>query len=354
MPLYLDKPLHTPAAWRGTDWADNNDWMIALQDDHVEALSAAAQDLARQGRSHLNTTAADFALPSLAQLGAQLQQRLEGGPGFALLRGLPVDACDEATSTLMFWGLGTHIGAAEPQDAAGNLLHHVRDTGDNLERKSDLRAYQTNRAINYHNDGADLFALLCLQQAGQGGGSRLVSAVAVFNEILRRKPALARLLQEPFYFDARGQQLPGAPPYQHVPIFNYHLGFLNVLYKREYIDLARRFDELPPLNRPQVEALDLMDAVCDELAFEFALHPGDILVANNCDLLHARSAFQDPGGAQEGRHMLRLWLTLPQGRPLPPVFARTREFCHSYRRRHAHSRQLQGRPFHAIAGKITL
>ncbi len=353
MPLYLDKPLRTPAAWRGPDWATNNDWITAVPKELAADLQVTAQDLARRGCSPQATTAADWALPTLAELGAQVQQNLEGGPGFALLRGLPVDTCDEEMATLMFWGLGTHIGAAEPQDAAGNLLHHVRDTGQSLEKKDDLRAYQTNRAINYHNDGADLFALLCLQQASQGGGSKLVSAVAVFNEILQRQPYLARILQEPFYFDARGQQVPGTPPYQHVPIFNYHLGHLNVLYKREYIDLARRFDHLPPLTRPQIEALDLMDAVCDELAVEFEMHPGDILMANNYDLLHARSAFADDQGTPQGRHLLRLWLTLPQGRPLPPVFARTREFCHSYRRRHARAAHLQDQPLAARTGKST-
>ena len=35
------------------------------------------------------------------------------------------------------------------------------------------------------------------------------------------------------------------------------------------------------------------------------------------------------------RHMMRLWLTIPNGRPLPPVFANTREFQHSYARRYS-------------------
>ena len=109
---------------------------------------------------------------------------------------------------------------------------------------------------------------------------------------------------------------------------------MNVLYKREYIDFAQRFEDVPALTSEQTDALDLMDAVCDELALEFVMRPGDILIANNYDVLHARSAFEDDASPDRGRHMLRLWMTIPNGRPLPPVFASTREFHHSYTRRH--------------------
>ena len=199
-----------------------------------------------------------------------------------------------------------------------------------MRRATGCTAYQTNRGINFHNDGSDIFALLCLQQASHGGRSRLVSAVSVFNEILRRRPDLARVLQEPFWFDARGQQLPGSPRCQQVPIFNFYMGRVNVMYKREYIDLAQRFEDVPRLTAAQVEALDLMDIVCEELCLEFEMSAGDILIANNYDLLHARSTYRDDAVRGCLRHMLRLWLTIPNGRSLPPVFAETREFHHSY------------------------
>ena len=130
---------------------------------------------------------------------------------------------------------------------------------------------------------------------------------AVFNEILARRDDLARILQEPFYFDARGQQAPGRPPYPLVPIFNFHAGYLNVLYKREDSDLALRLPQVPALSEQQIEALDLLDEGCDELALEFEVRPGEILIVNNYDLLHARSAYRDQGPGAQKRHMLRLY-----------------------------------------------
>ena len=46
-----------------------------------------------------------------------------------------------------------------------------------------------------------------------------------------------------------------------MPIFNFHAGYLNVLYQREYIDLALRFPQVPALTQQQTEALDLLDAI---------------------------------------------------------------------------------------------
>ena len=89
------------------------------------------------------------------------------------------------------------------------------------------------------------------------------------------------------------------------------------------------------MSQEQLAALDLLDEVCDEFALEFEMQPGDILVANNYDLLHGRSSFQDDDSPDQARHMLRLWLTIPNGRPLPPVFENTREFHYSYVRRSA-------------------
>ncbi len=332
MTQHLQTPVNHPSVWRGQDLAQTDDWIFELSKDQLEDLEISTLAIEQLGTPLTEITAADFPLPSLAPLCHNLQSQLEGGRGFALLRTLPVRRYTPEQIALMFWGLGTHLGFPEPQDGAGNLLHHVRDTGQTLNTHN-VRAYQTNQAINYHNDGADVFLLLCAHSAQHGGRSKLVSSAAAFNEILRRRPDLAQVLQEPFFFDARGQQQPNMPPYQHIPIFNFHTDRLNVLYKREYIDLALRFPEVPPLTDQQTEALDLMDQVCDELALEFTQQPGDIILANNYDLLHARSSFEDDDTSSAKRHMLRLWISLPNGRPLPPVFADTREFRYSYARR---------------------
>ena len=166
--------------------------------------------------------------------------------------------------------------------------------------------------------------------------SRLVSAVEVFNTILRRRPDLADVLQQDFHFDARGQRQDGERC-QRAPIFTVHEDNLHVLMKRSYIETAQRFDDVPRLTEAQLEALALLNEVMaeDGMALEFRLEPGDTLVASNHVVLHGRTAFSDASGPGSERHMLRLWLTIANGRALPPHYADTREFAATYRRRMA-------------------
>ena len=327
----LKKKLSLPAAWDSKVLKDE-EWVVQISQGQNDELVQAVSKLQSKGLDWEHSVLEDYELPRWTDEIAHIQQRLEGGLGFLLLRGLSIEGIDLETAKQMFWGIGLLLGYPEPQDASGKLMHHVKDTGKDLTL-SDIRFYQTNLPLSFHNDGADVFMLMCYRSADRGGLSKIVSAVSVFNTILERRPELAEVLQKPFFFDTRGQQLPDTPPFQEVPVFIHYRNHLHVLYKREYIELAQRFPEVPELSKIQKEALDLMDEVCEELALSFVMENGDIVIANNYDMLHARTAFEDEASRPSMRHMIRLWLSLENGRSLPTEFAMTREFSHSYRRR---------------------
>ena len=340
MPEYLTQAIDSPAAWKALPINTAANTLIHLNSQQIDELRQSADKLDSHNTSWTDCQLEDFELPSLQPVVESIRAVLEGGHGFVVVSGFPIDTSIALTKRI-FFSFGHQLGFPDPQDAAGHLLHDIRDTGSDLLKVDDLRLYQTNRELDFHNDGSDAFLLLCIEAALAGGQSRLVSAVTVFNEILTRRPDLAHVLQEPFPFDARGQQVPGQPRVQTVPIYAYHEGYLNVLFKRTYIEMAERFPEVPPLTEPQKEAMDLMSTLCETLSIEFTLRPGELLIANNYDLLHGRPAYQDhPGTPDKRRHMLRLWLSLPNGRPLPPHFKNTREFCHSFTRRQDSNRSL--------------
>ena len=52
---------------------------------------------------------------------------------------------------------------------------------------------------------------------------------------------------------------------------------------------------------------------------EFMLDPGEIMFANNYVLLHARTEFEDHPEYERRRHLLRMWLAMPNSRPLSPL-----------------------------------
>ena len=330
----LTTPIDDPAAWRGDRMAERSDWIVPLDRTMVAELESAVAAVAARGIGLFDITRDDFPLPSMDGHFGGLLEALEGGRGFALLRGLPVPRWSDAENRIAIWGLGTHLGLPVGQDLAGNLLHDVRDTGRKFGADDSIRYYQTSHAIRLHTDGGDIFALGCVRQGASGGRSLVVSAVEVFNEVARRRPDLAAVLQEDFWMDARGQRPDGARC-QVLPIYTRHGDHLSILLKPEYIYSAQRFDEVPRLSDAQREALELFHEITREpgIALEFDLRPGDVLLASNHTIMHGRTEFEDAPGSEHRRLMLRLWLTIPNGRPLPPHYADTREYAETYRQR---------------------
>lgn len=334
MRKFLTTPLEDPAAWRGDRMAERSDWIVALGDPMSADFESAVAAVAARGIDLFDVTRDDFPLPGMGAHVETMLGALEGGRGFVLLRGLPVERWSDAENRIALWGLGAHLGLPVGQDLAGNLLHDVRDTGRKFGSDDSIRYYQTSHAIRLHTDGGDIFALGCVRQGASGGRSLVVSAVEVFNEIVRRRPDLAVVLQEDFWMDARGQRPDGARC-QVLPIYTWHDGRLSILLKPEYIYSAQRFDEVPRLTDAQREALELFYRVTREpgMALEFSLRPGDVLLASNHTIMHGRTEFEDAPEPENRRHMLRLWLTIPKGRPLPRHYADTREYAQTYRQR---------------------
>ena len=48
---------------------------------------------------------------------------------------------------------------------------------------------------------------------------------------------------------------------------------------------------------------------------------GDVQLLNNHVIVHSRTDFVDHDDVRLKRHLLRLWINLPNGRPLAPDFA---------------------------------
>ncbi|NYT36837.1 taurine catabolism dioxygenase TauD [Allopusillimonas soli] len=327
-------PVKGPAVWAGAELSKTDDWITQFTEDDIRELSEAVSTVGAQNLDLFDITKEDFPLPTLGPRIANLRNEIEGGRGFALLRGLPVSHFTLEESRKIIWGLAVHLGYPEPQDMCKSLMHSVTNTGKRVETSESTRGYETDDELKFHNDGGDAFMLLCLKTAREGGISKLMSAGALFNAILDKRPDLARILQEPFYFDARSQNALDKKV-QVLPVFVEHDGLLNVLYKRRYIELAQRFDDVPRLTSLQREALDMFDSICADPAMHlaFTMQPGDIQIGNNYSLLHSRTRYQDHEDVNMRRHLLRVWLTLENGRPLPPIYAETREFGPSYARR---------------------
>ncbi|MFN0164715.1 MAG: TauD/TfdA family dioxygenase [Burkholderiales bacterium] len=330
----LEKEVTGAAVWKGSDMGRRNDWIVPLSKADIAEIDRALAAAKSSGKPLFEVGPEEFPLPALSARLGQLRDEVAEGRGFALLRGLPIARYSLEDARLLFWGLACHVGEAEGQDRAGNLMHQVTDTGKSVDADASTRGYETSEELQFHNDGGDAFMLLCVRPAQTGGTSKLMSVGALFNEILRRRPDLARVAQQPFHFDSRSQNAADIKV-QVVPILTWHAGRMNVLHKRRYIETAQRFPEVPRLSAQQIELLDMIDAICNdpEWQLSFEMQAGDIQIGNNFSILHSRTSYVDDPAQR--RLLLRIWMTLPNGRPLPKVYAATREFGQTYRRREA-------------------
>jgi hypothetical protein len=207
--------------------------------------------------------------------------------------------------------MGHYFGTPGAQNPEGDLLGHVRDqrTG------GDVRYYRTNKELAVHTDAADFVGLLCLHTARSGGLSRIASSVAVFNELLRTKPHLVPRLFQPFYFDTKGEG--GIRAFPIAPC-RYAGGELRTFWQSDYYREAQQIPGVPALSADEQELLNSYDAIANRPDFhlDMDLQPGDIQLISNHTILHARTAFEDWPELERRRHLLRLWISLPEKRPL--------------------------------------
>jgi hypothetical protein len=306
-----DAPIDTPAAWRGADMRRRDDWQVSLTPAEVEEVKAAVRHARASNRPMRELSRADLPLPTLAARVAEWRREIRHGRGFVLIRGVPVAGWSEAEAETFFWLLGHHFGIPGAQNPEGDLLGHVRDqrTG------ADVRYYRTNKELAVHTDTADFVGLLCLQKAKSGGLSRIASSVAVFNELLRTRPDLVPRLFEPTWFDTKGEGGVRAFP---IPPCRYAGGELRTFWQSDYYRTVNRFEHVPKPGAAGQELLDRYDAIANspEFHLDMDLEPGDIQLISNHTILHARTAFEDWPEPERRRHLLRLWISIPEPRPL--------------------------------------
>ena len=195
--------------WHSTDLS-TAEWSIALTDAQRDEIAATAQAARSIGKSPVELTRAEFPLPTTEQSIGEWSKMLSDGRGFVLLRRFPIDLLTDEEVKLAYVGVGLHLGQPVAQNAAGELLTHIRD--DRLPESGPLvRLYRTRKRQDFHTDGADIIGLLCLHGAQSGGESRIVSSGAVYNEILRQRPDLLDVLYRPMHWDRQGDDAAGGP-----------------------------------------------------------------------------------------------------------------------------------------------
>lgn len=310
-----------PHAWLAQDLRNDSSWKHRLSTSAIAGLETALAH-ARAGNKHwFEMTADDFPMgqAARAEIGEAFAST-QRGYGACLLQGFPVERWSADDCRLALWGLGLHVGVARPQNKMSEVMNDVRDVGASYKVKGG-RGYNTNAGLDFHVDSGDVVALLCLHQAPVGGDSLVASSLALRDEVARRRPDLLQVLEEPFHFSHQDAGDPAKPPFYRCPIFSRRGGpFACRMNRKNVIAAHRDFpDRVPPMSPRQIEALDLLDELMADERFSYSmkLSQGDLQILNNYVTVHSRTSFQDHDDPARKRHLLRLWLSLPNSQTLP-------------------------------------
>jgi hypothetical protein len=303
------RPQHGAAVWRTADVTTDTSWRITLDDTQRAAIATAARAAAGDGLTIDTMTIDAFPLDVMADSIGSWSRMLETGRGFLLLRGFPIDLLDEHEIELAYMGLGCHLGPPVAQNAQGERLTHIRDERLGPDAGK-VRLYRTRERQDFHTDGADIIGLLCLHRAQRGGGSKLVSSWALYNEILHRRPDLLDALYEPMGWDRQGDIPAGEPAWFTLAPLTDIDGVPRLFYLGWYIRDSQQHADAPRLTPAQIEAMELLEALANDPTFhvEMEFEPGDVQFLNNGRILHAREAYDDDPDSDQQRHLLRLWL----------------------------------------------
>ncbi|MFI4986805.1 MAG: TauD/TfdA family dioxygenase [Alphaproteobacteria bacterium] len=321
-----------PCAWRGEEMQHSRRWIFEMSDGALAEIDKALRACQAQGIPWHETTREAFPLPALAGTLAAVARELEEGSGMAKLRHLPVERYTADELRQIWFGIGSNLGRPLFQNRHGELMREIRDEGPGIgERYGEIRDERSggqtvlssyartlsNGALRFHTDRADVVGLLCAQQARAGGVSRLASSAAVHNEMLKRRPDLVELLYGDYVRSRFGEEATVPEDVYALPIFGVAGGKFTSHYSLTYIEMAQMVPGTPPLSAAQRQAIDMLMALAGELAFEMTLEAGDMQFLNNHVIYHGRTPFEDDAASGRARLLYRLWLSLPNSRPLP-------------------------------------
>jgi hypothetical protein len=316
------RPLETHIDWHAGDVADPERWTIRLTaDDHGE-LDAALAHAKSVSPDLLDIDLEHFPLDGLVRKLEAAERELIDGRGFVRIAALDAVRYSDDDLTMLYWGIGLHLGEPWPQNAKGHVMGDVTDQGKALSDPT-FRGNELGQvALDYHTDGADLIGLMCLRTAAEGGLSCVANVVSIYNELVQTSPDLIEALCEALPYDFRGEQPAGAKPYYTFPVFTAYDERLFVRFIPAYIRASQRHPDAPRLSAKANEALDTVSAMARDPRNNvyMDLQPGEMQFINNYHVLHGRTAYRDDPAAGRKRHFKRLWLATRYLTNRPPHF----------------------------------
>ena len=338
LPPGFPAELKSPLVWDNTDIAERFNWTYELTASDLEEIEQALENFKKLDKSLGYVNQETFPLPTLHNKLREISHEIHHAFGFKVIRGLPVSTHSREEIIIIYAGIASHIAPIRGRQdnqydgkPADVVLNHIKDLSKTHDAsKIGAPAYTTDKQV-FHTDSGDVIALLSLEEAAEGGESKLSSSWRVYNELARTHPDLISTLAEPWPAEKSVSQPihlhlltqysfgDKAKPYVSCPLLH-HQPATNSSPERLIIQYARRTftgfqglprsPDIPPITEAQAEALDALHFLAEKYAVSLNFKKGDVQFANNLSIFHARDGFTN--SEEKQRHLVRLWLRDPE------------------------------------------
>jgi alpha-ketoglutarate-dependent taurine dioxygenase len=242
---------------------------------------------------------------------------LDRGRGYAILRGFPVADRPESEISAAFEALVSRFGTVTAHGASRQTIWRIapRPNLDHVPTFSEAAG-----EAPFHTDNSwvrepeQYFALLVIRPADVGGESLLCPVRELLQDFARtpKGPAAIRTLREqqfpfamPVVFRSEAEGAARVTPVVTSPVV---LSRSTLRYRHDVLKAG--FQVRPDLaTAERVHAVEVFNEFLTGVrrnAPSTRLERGDLLIANNCTVLHARTDFTDPN-----RLLLRARISLP-------------------------------------------
>ena len=307
------QPVAGRHLWVRNSFPDTAEYLVNLSTPILDEIDRAIGMLRASGGHWNALEPGDMPIAGFAEIGAQLRQELTRGRGFCVICGIDAERYSRDELKAIYWAVGSYLGTLIPQNIKGDRMSTVSDLGYDPSDRN-IRNSQTNREIGFHTDTVvlsviDIVGLLCLVQSRHGGDSRLVSAAAVYNEILREMPDALPSLAHDFPIDRRTEYTAGMAPASSAPALVRDGEFARVQYNYKLLRMgAEKINHT--FSGDEEQALGKINEVLTrkELVLEYNLYAGEMLFMSNDLVLHDRSRWVDDPEPAKKRHLERMWL----------------------------------------------
>jgi hypothetical protein len=315
--------VHDPMAWVGSDFIGDDDLVYRLTPRTVAGLEELLDRVRSMPRDSIELE--HVRQPSVDVPAREVYEEIMFGRGLVVVRGFPVEEHSVEEIEVMYWAWLCHFGTLLSNNSFGHKM--VRVQQEVLPNGvQPARGTKSAAELAMHNDASDIFSLLWIHQAEQGGESQYSSGPAAHNTILATRPDILPILYRGFPHHRRSEQREGQPdvtPYD-VPIFSNVDGRICINFT--YSSILPALHELGREMTPEeAEAIEILRNVLVRQQLELRMQPGDAAMTNNYGMCHSRSDFVDGADPASRRLLLRAWTEVPiEDRRLPIG----REFFH--------------------------